>query len=199
MQGRWKASRFTARTTESDGTLILYNSATGAIVGIPPAAIPLVRPATNRDAITLGPLKGIFAQLAQGGFLVPEETEEDEVLQTLIDRRIHSSRSLHLILLPTEDCNFRCVYCYESFKRGQMRRSVQESVAQWFEQNAHRFDEVFVEWFGGEPLYASNVVLSLGQRLYNTACKYGLRHYSAMTTNGYYREGPESPRSLVGG
>lgn len=31
-----------------------------------------------------------------------------------------SNQSQELILFPTEQCNFRCTYCYEDFKLGRM-------------------------------------------------------------------------------
>ena len=40
-----------------------------------------------------------------------------------------SSRRLQLILMPTEQCNFRCTYCYESFSNGRMSQEVQDGVA----------------------------------------------------------------------
>ena len=35
-----------------------------------------------------------------------------------------TTRRLHLILLPTEQCNFRCKYCYEDFQHGRAYGSV---------------------------------------------------------------------------
>ena len=35
-----------------------------------------------------------------------------------------NARVLQLVLLPTEACNFRCVYCFESFEHGPMTPSV---------------------------------------------------------------------------
>jgi uncharacterized protein len=37
-------------------------------------------------------------------------------------------RRLHLILMPTEACNFRCVYCYETFALKEMKPDVVAGV-----------------------------------------------------------------------
>ncbi len=44
-----------------------------------------------------------------------------------IDRLINPE-VMELILYPTEQCNFRCTYCYENFDIGKMSESVQLSV-----------------------------------------------------------------------
>lgn len=185
MSASWKSSRFTAYTHGPDGALLVYNSASGAIGSVPPEYDDEVRRAVARGAVTQGPLEGILADLAQGGFLVPAQTDEAAVLQSLIDDRLQGGRTLHLILLPTEGCNFRCVYCYEHFKRHEMLPEVQEGLVRWVEANAHRYDHLYVEWFGGEPLCAAEVVLSLGRRLMEVARLHGLTYTSGMSTNGY--------------
>ncbi|MFF7227919.1 hypothetical protein [Streptomyces sioyaensis] len=43
-----------------------------------------------------------------------EAAFEEELVAALTDR------TLHLIILPTEQCNFRCTYCYEDFSVGRM-------------------------------------------------------------------------------
>ncbi|HEY6572205.1 MAG TPA: hypothetical protein VI198_02705, partial [Candidatus Eisenbacteria bacterium] len=47
-----------------------------------------------------------------------------------------SPRLLHLILLPTEACNFRCVYCYEAFRLKRMEPSVVAGVKRLLERRA---------------------------------------------------------------
>lgn len=97
-----------------------------------------------------------------------------------------SNRFLELILLPTEQCNFRCVYCYEDFKIGKMKRNTIDAIKNLIAKRAPSLDVIKISWFGGEPLAAKDVVYEF--------CEYVLslrRHYdnlnflSEMTTNGY--------------
>lgn len=44
---------------------------------------------------------------------------------------------LHLILLPTEQCNLRCTYCYERFEVGRMTRQVVDAVKGLITCRAH--------------------------------------------------------------
>ena len=40
--------------------------------------------------------------------------------KNLYRAKLLTNKILHLILLPTEKCNFRCKYCYEDFSIGRM-------------------------------------------------------------------------------
>lgn len=61
---------------------------------------------------------------------MPDTTELAFAVNVL---RAIDNRVFHLILLPTEQCNFRCVYCYENFKIGRMQRSIVEAVKKLLE------------------------------------------------------------------
>lgn len=74
---------------------------------------------------------------------------------------IHASLSnnrLHLILMPTEACNFRCTYCYETFEHGRMLPSVVRGVKRFLARRAHELDALEISWFGGEPLLARDIM-----------------------------------------
>lgn len=178
-----KVSRFNARTTTDDGTLMLYNSATGAIIAVPPDMSQEVSNILKRDAVHTE-LTDIHLELAEGGYLTPVDTDENDVLEGIIGERMNNSE-LHLIILPTEDCNFRCVYCYESFKRGAMSQDLQDSIVTYLEKNIEKYESIYIEWFGGDPLHAPDVVLSLGKRLFDITHAHGKEWKSHMTTNGY--------------
>lgn len=96
-----------------------------------------------------------------------------------------SSRLLHLTVMPTEQCNFRCVYCYEDFAAGEMPRSVVEGVKALMARRIADLDLLSISWFGGEPLLAWPIV----EEVQSFACDLVRDHTqvrlsSNLTTNG---------------
>ena len=49
-----------------------------------------------------------------------------------------NNRVLHLIVLPTEACNFRCTYCFEDFKLKRMEPWVVLGLERWLTSRASR-------------------------------------------------------------
>ncbi len=93
---------------------------------------------------------------------------------------------LHLILLPTEACNFRCVYCYESFQYKRMDPAVVEGVKNLLTHRVPTLNEVSISWFGGEPLLATDIMTRILEHVRELREKHpqcGLS--SDATTNGY--------------
>lgn len=97
-----------------------------------------------------------------------------------------SNERLHLILMPTEACNFRCVYCYEDFKYRRMEPWVVEAVRRWVASRAPRLRSLHLSWFGGEPLLARGVIRALMEdaRSLREAHR-DMQVTSNATTNGY--------------
>lgn len=104
---------------------------------------------------------------------------EDSFVQAVSQRR------MELILLPTEKCNFRCTYCYESFEVGRMPSWVIQAVKALVDRRASELDVLSIMWFGGEPLIANDIVLELSEHFAALARTYdGLQYLASMTTNG---------------
>lgn len=97
-----------------------------------------------------------------------------------------SDRRLHLILMPTEKCNFRCTYCYEDFALGRMPDGVVIGIKKLLSRRAPDLDSLALSWFGGEPLLARDTVESImshAQRLRSE--RPDLQLESDMTTNAF--------------
>lgn len=105
---------------------------------------------------------------------------KEKIIPTILTNRL-----LELILLPTEQCNFRCTYCYEDFSIGKMKRDIIDGVKNLISKRAHDLDILKLSWFGGEPLSAREIVYEISEHAGNVAYQHGIKYLGTMTTNGF--------------
>ncbi len=116
---------------------------------------------------------------------MPKTREVADVYLEIFFRSI-SNTSLHLHILPTEQCNFRCTYCYEDFAIGRMSGDVLQGLKRYLDRRIPELAELKISWFGGEPLVAKDIVFEISEYIHNAVRGRGSLRYSAdMTTNGY--------------
>lgn len=97
-----------------------------------------------------------------------------------------SNRFVELIILPTEQCNFRCVYCYEDFAIGKMKQNTILALKIFIKNRVPELDCLKISWFGGEPLAAKDIVYDICA--YIKSLQINWPHFvfqSEMTTNGF--------------
>ncbi|CAM3680637.1 radical SAM protein [Paracidovorax anthurii] len=92
---------------------------------------------------------------------------------------------LELHLLPTEQCNFRCTYCYEDFQQGRMPPEVVHGVKRLIDRRAPSLQLLSIAWFGGEPLKALSIVEDISRHACAAGSRHGFRFRGSMTTNGW--------------
>ena len=96
-------------------------------------------------------------RLARAHFLVDSMENEINYLRQLHEK-VKSNGVWHLIINPTQDCNFRCWYCYEKHPKSKMQPETVERIKKLirniFEQ--HEVKHFMLGWFGGEPLMYFN-------------------------------------------
>ena len=97
-----------------------------------------------------------------------------------------SDEALQLILMPTEQCNFRCVYCYENFRYGVMTTRIVNAVKNLLSSRVDKLEYLAISWFGGEPLLALDVIASVSEHIRSLllSCP-TVRYKASITTNGY--------------
>jgi uncharacterized protein len=96
-----------------------------------------------------------------------------------------ASDALELTILPTEQCNLRCTYCYEAFEIGRMDDSVVFAIKRLISNRVPELRKLSVDWFGGEPLLAMDVIeqiSGLAQLLADDRPE--LEYKGSITTNG---------------
>lgn len=195
---RWVPSRYTSRTVGEDGRLILWNTLSGAISAFKERDRAAVLERLSPQGIE-APLDRMGEYLTRRGFLVREQTNELDQFRYRYAQEHWRSDKLQLILLASEDCNFRCVYCYEKFRNGTMAPSVRAGIMNMVRHRAPRLSELSVGWFGGEPLYGWEAVEELSPFFRRVADEHGLVHAQNMTTNGYLLTEERATRLLEWG
>lgn len=86
-----------------------------------------------------------------------------------------------ITILTTTDCNARCFYCYENgIKKQNMTLETAKSVYEFITNNRDGVP-VHINWFGGEPLYNSEIIDYICLRLKKDSVDYT----SSFTTNAY--------------
>lgn len=166
--------------------LRLYNSlrGTNSLLIIRGKNYEKVKKIIEKEDLEIDLDDNIINKLIQFGFLVDSGVDERLLLEGTLSSIINYPK-LHLVIMPTEDCNFRCVYCYEDHKKGKMTLETQNAVLNFVRKNIKYYTGLTVGWFGGEPLEAIDVIKNLSNEFIRI-CNVARKPYRAgMTTNAY--------------
>lgn len=195
LAGRWQPSRYTVRATAEDGRLVLWNTFRGAMSVFRADQAPEVLYYLSARGCEARK-EGIVEYLVDRGFLIRHGSNEFRQVQVAIHQQHFRTDRLEYILMASEDCNFRCKYCYEEFNKGTMLPEVREAIKLHTLQRLPRLSFLQISWFGGEPLYGWSAVADLAPFFQQTARDNDLGYHAHMTTNGYLLT-PETATKLL--
>lgn len=182
----FKVSYYNFKTFSEDGTFLIYNTRTGAFLGFNDNK-------TKEEALkilslnTVNSNSSVIEALYKHGFLINDGFNEIEQIKQRYIKFVNNSKELHLTLLPSENCNFRCPYCFIYDRRGiSMKEKVYKSVLSLINKRIKDINHLMIEWFGGEPtLEKSNILKFMGE-IKDVLKKYPeVKFSSTMYTNGY--------------
>ena len=176
---KYRLNRYCLQQEVDEGTLI-HNGLTGSEV--------LIRPFELMNIFTTS--KCDYADfLLKNYFIVPEEYDEEEVVNVIrskFQKHIPVNYLDHpykFIILTTTRCNARCFYCYEMNSKGKTHMSYEtaEKVAEYILDVVVPGSKIELGWFGGEPLFNSDVIEIICSRLASA----GIKFTSNMISNCY--------------
>lgn len=96
--------------------------------------------------------------------------------------------TLTITLFVTNECNFRCSYCYEKFNNNKMSNIEYMSILNFIENqlDSKKFNNLKVNLFGGEPLLEFDKILNFLKELNIKLAKKNFKNLSVgLTSNGY--------------
>lgn len=179
-----KESRFTFKTDDGKGGLLIYNALKGtkSFLHIMEKDIPMYESYIGHEIDDEG--KKDVRELLEKGILVFEDKNEDLVLKRKYLDLIGED-TFTLIINPTEQCNFACKYCYESFENKRMDDETQNNLIRFIEKNIHHYKKLHVMWFGGEPLLEVDIIEYLSKAFMDICKRHHVAYIADMTSNGY--------------
>ena len=163
----------------NDGNnVIIVNLLTGALVSFDSnefEALKKLQIEENFSAKTISELLDMW--------IICEEKDEVAYIKSHREDQVGGDNEdvFHLTILTTSECNARCYYCYEhGMKREEMSMDTACQIVEYIKDN-HANKTIYINWFGGEPLYNEAIISFICQELKNASIKYE----STITTNAY--------------
>lgn len=95
------------------------------------------------------------------------------------------NEALSLKLMPTEQCNFRCITCLEDSSLGRMPESVVLGVKNLINAHLPEIKYLFIDWMGGEPLIAKDIIYDISDYILSAINKPGIKYVSTLSTDGF--------------
>lgn len=111
--------------------------------------------------------------------------EECDIIQTLENVKSFLMNRLLLTIMPTEACNFRCPYCYESHQSSTMPEEILRHIQNYIAHQAPYYNDISISWFGGEPTLCKDTILRISSQIQELQARHSFRYTASMTTNGY--------------
>ena len=167
-------SKYNFWSLQDDGSALLFNGRTGALLSVDPDELPAVRS-------TLSNGEGAFSDVLSGNGMLVEDVASE--VSELLSRRAIPSEVLEVTISPTYTCNFCCEYCYVHFEDSFMDYGTALKVVERISKLADNYKIVNVNWFGGEPLLQWELIEKIIPRIHEACSDCVVNNF--VTTNGF--------------
>lgn len=134
-----KESIFNIYYTAPDGVKLAFNSLSCGLAIVDDNYDEMLLMLSKIEENNISPrIKDTYLAAKEGNFIVPED--KDELAELLLKRNLQKYYlgNLALTIVPTLACNFKCIYCYESPKNGQMTKDIQDKLVDFVEKQTRQ-------------------------------------------------------------
>ncbi|MDR2652493.1 MAG: SPASM domain-containing protein [Prevotellaceae bacterium] len=118
--------------------------------------------------------------------IIVNNDSDDKYIQELKFRTnmfTYSQQNIGITIAPTNECNFRCPYCFEENKKSvtMADKTIDDLIA--FIESHTNAKTMGITWYGGEPLLAFDSIKKILDKLQTLPIQ--LKQHNIIT-NGYY-------------
>lgn len=186
----YKVSQFNHFQSWVNGNYLAYNALSGAVGLMTEENYTVLNSILEKLSSSSEPdfspeESHLIQQLQYGRFIYPAFDDELKTLGFQHQMARYDRTSLGLAIAPTMACNMACEYCYEENKKGRMRPEVIESILNFVEPRAAAIRALDINWYGGEPLLAMDIIEDITESLLDLGEEYKFDFVASMVTNGY--------------
>lgn len=168
-----KTSTYNELFNMADDSYIIYNHLHKKLVKIC---------SPERDLLNLP--TSLLDYLKANDFLVDDNIDENYVAMVKYNDYIFDN-TLRLVLLPNEECNFSCTFCYEKFNKVCMDDGILKKLILYLRKNITKYSSLDIDWFGGEPLLSKNFIYKFSEQAIDLCKLAKIPYVASITTNGY--------------
>lgn len=169
-----------------NGKHIAFNSRTAALAEVEDDFLNILNNINKLDYNYLDKKNRIlFDSMLKNGYIIEDSYNELNELKYRNSIGKFNQEKLTLIIAPTLNCNFKCIYCYETPDTSIMNESTQESIIKFVNNYISTIKEVSIVWYGGEPLLCQDIINNISSKLIALCNKNNVLYTSFIITNGY--------------
>lgn len=126
-----------------------------------------------------------ISKLLDKGILVqPTYSETGKIDHDRIEG-IKTTQHYHFRIWPTSACNAQCFYCFEhGIEPKTMNSTTADQVVNFIDEQLPRNSQLYIEWFGGEPLCNMTVIDEISEKLLRICQEKCIKYHAYMISNG---------------
>ncbi len=121
-------------------------------------------------------------------FIRDDDIDEGKILIHEFEKTWHGGDTFILHLMPTNNCQLGCPYCYEDgiCRNSNMNQSVEEQLYPWVHDyiKSRKIKTLRLVWFGGEPLLRAKQIERITPLLADIANRLSVAFETQVVTNG---------------
>lgn len=182
---KWKFSKF-LYFSKGAGKSILFSTLHGSVFVLNKNETDVVEKFWNATFGKKEMELPLFDFFVQQKIVVEEAFDETDYIIAEHNKALKNKDYLHLTLFVTDECNFRCRYCFVNKEnRNVMTPDVFERIYRYVEKHLDTSYGLSISWFGGEPLERFEYILEYSKRLKDLCIRKNKMYDSFLVTNGY--------------
>lgn len=125
--------------------------------------------------------------LKNNGYIIEDDYNELDAIECSLLRAKYSNNQMTLTIAPTEDCNFRCIYCYEKniIMPKYMNKETADNIISYINKRIKDIKQLNIAWYGGEPLLSISIIKYISESVIKLCGENDVTFNSSIVTNGY--------------